>query len=174
VTEEFVPSGGAALALEWATRVLDDDAPLSLLWESLDYPLRLSYAQNWVMGHPELAEGGDRDQVAHDLAAIPSPHLAFSELFQALRAHWRNSYGPLGGEPCLVGMSDVVGMDMELTAFTSNEYVGEAPDEFPVHCFITRLVDGEWRIAALSRRLPVPGWPPTEEIVPGLRIDGNP
>lgn len=37
--------------------------------------------------------------------------------------------------------------------------------------FITRLEADTWLIAALARRLPVPGWPPAEMTVPGLHID---
>jgi hypothetical protein len=60
-----------------------------------------------------------------------------------------------------------VAPDLEKVIITGPEHVGEfeAGAQIPAHTFITRF-DGEmWIIAALARRLPVPGWPPTERDV---------
>ena len=89
--------------------------------------------------------------------------------------HWRGVYADLKCKPCLVvGANELVGIYMEMVIVTSEEYVGEYPDPHPGvpgHTFLTRLIDDEWFIAANSRRLPRPGWPPTEEEIPGLFPD---
>jgi len=89
-----------------------------------------------------------------------------------LTDHWTAVYSDLEGRPCLVGVTDLVDLDMELVVVTSELFVGEysTGGQIPAHSFITHWVDGEWRIAATARRLPEPGWPPTERIVPGLVV----
>ena len=75
-------------------------------------------------------------------------------------------YRDIGGKPCLVGTSETVGLDLELIAF--------ARRTVPPHTFITRhLGDNVWVIAANARRMPVPGWPPTEQELSGLLLDCN-
>ncbi|WP_432973595.1 hypothetical protein [Dactylosporangium sp. CA-233914] len=42
----------------------------------------------------------------------------------------------------------------------------EADTALLAHRFVTRLIGGDaWVIAATAARLPVPGWPPTEQDV---------
>jgi hypothetical protein len=61
---------------------------------------------------------------------------------------------------------------MELVVLTAPDHIGWYPKgaQIPAHTFITRLEADDWLIAALSRRLPVPGWPPIEEVIPGLSV----
>jgi len=85
-------------------------------------------------------------------------------------------YSAVDGKPCLVGTTETVGVDLELIVFSSEEHVGpyEPGEPLAAHSFITRHVgEGEWVIAANARRMPVPGWPPTEQTLSGLLIDGN-
>jgi predicted nucleic acid-binding protein len=175
--QQFIAGGGTALVFEWLTRIGEPDPPVELIWGSLDDPLRLATAQSWLLGTGQVAaDDAQRDAQAAQLSAHQSTHPLFAQFYSWLIAHYQNVYRDIGGKPCLVGTSETVGLDLELIAFTSEEYVGSyAPGEpFPAHSFITRHVSGhKWVIAANARRMPVPGWPPTEQELPGLLIDGN-
>jgi predicted nucleic acid-binding protein len=175
--QQFVAGGGTALVFEWLTRVAEPDPPVELIWGSLDDGLRLSNAQSWLLRTGEVtADGPDRDVHAAQLSARQSSHPLFERFYRSLVAHYQDVYRDIGGKPCLVGATETVGVDLELIAFSSEEHVGTyAPGEpLPAHSFITRHVGGdEWVIAANARRMPVPGWPPTERVLPGLLIDGS-
>lgn len=176
--EDFVVGGGTGLVLEWLTGLVEPDPPVALIWGSLDDPLRLAFTQGWLMGveHPIVNDIAARDELAQALSARDGTHELFDDMFAALFVHLQNVYRDVDGKPCLVGMSETVGPDLELIAFSSEEFVGthDGDKGVPVHSFITRHLGGdEWVIAANARRLPIPGWPPTEQTLPGLLIDGN-
>jgi predicted nucleic acid-binding protein len=175
--QQFVVGGGTALVFEWLTRIAETNPPVELIWGSLDDPLRLCMAQSWLLGTGEItADHPQRDAQAEQLAARKSTHPLFEQFYRWLVAHYQNVYSAIDGKPCLVGATETVGVDLELIGFASEEYVGsyEAGQPFPAHTFITRHVgEGKWVIAANARRMPVPGWPPTEQVLPGLLIDGN-
>jgi len=159
--------GGVAVVTNWVDE-LHGSSPGRGLWASLDDSLRLALAQGWV-----LYEAGEADQVmAEALARRDSVHPDFSAMLDAFIQQWRSVYGALQSGYGVLGRTTLVGVNMELVVLTSPEYVGEVPAggaQVPAHSFITRLADrGAWTIAALARRLPVPGWPPTEEVIPGL------
>ena len=175
--QQFVMGGGTALVFEWLTRIAEVDPPVELIWGSLDDPLRLCMAQSWLLGTGEITpDDPQRDDQATKLAARESTHPKFEAFYSWLVSHYQRSYRAIDGKPCLVGATETVGVDLELISFSSEEYVGtyEAGKPFPARTFITRHVgQGKWVIAANARRLPVPGWPPGEQILPGLLIDGN-
>jgi hypothetical protein len=162
---------------EWLTRIAEANPPVELVWGSLDDPLRLAMVQSWLLGKGEVtADDPQRDAHAEQLSAHQSTHPLFEKFYSWLVAHYQDVYSAIDGKPCLVGTTETVGVDLELIVFSCEEYVGSygPRDQIPAHSFITRLIDeGEWVIAANARRLPVPGWPPTEQTLPGLRIDGN-
>jgi hypothetical protein len=139
------------------------------LWTSLDDPLRLALAQGWVLytiGHPDQA-------MAEALAQPDSDHPGFEAMLDALVQQWQSIYQALSRGSGVLHRTMVVGVNMELVVLTSPEYIGKyaAGAQIPAHSFITSLTDrGEWIIAALARRLPVPGWPPTEAVIPNLEI----
>lgn len=149
----------------WLTGLQDADC--HELWFALDDNLRLCFAQGWLMttGRDDLAK---RDKLAAALAG--GVHELFPEMLQHLVKHWRHVYADLNCQPALIGATDLVGPDMELVMFTSDEYAGPYPAgaRIPAHSFITHYVNGAWKIAATARRLPIPGWPPTEQEVAGL------
>jgi hypothetical protein len=87
--------------------------------------------------------------------------------------HWRQVYASLAAGVAYLGGPEIVGPNMEFVALFEPYYAGEPDEPTPGHSFIVRHVNGEWLIAANARRLPVPGWPPSEETIPGLRADGN-
>jgi hypothetical protein len=99
----------------------------------------------------------------------------YNEMIGDYVSHWRQVYRMLNYRPAVVAERDFVGVDMELAVVTSDDYAGTRYSSQPIpgHSFILRLVDGVWLIRAQSRRLPYSGWPPTEEEIPGLKIDGN-
>jgi predicted nucleic acid-binding protein len=174
--QHFNAGGGTALVFEWLTRIAEPEPPVELIWGSLDHPLRLAMAQSWLLGTGEVADEAQRDDQAAQLSARESAHPLFDQFYRWLVVHYQNVYRDIGGKPCLVGTSETVGVDLELIAFSSEEWVGTyAPGEpFAAHSFITRHVGGDdWVIAANARRMPVPGWPPTEQVLPGLLIDGD-
>ena len=175
--KHFVPGGGTSLVFEWLSRIADVDPPVELVWDSLDDPLRLAMVQSWLLESGEVAaDDPHREAHAEELSARRSTHPLFDRFYVWLVAHYQDVYRTIDGKPCLVGATETVGVDLELVLFSSEEYVGtvEAGDQIYGHSFITRLVgEGEWVIAANARRLPVPGWPPTEQNLPGLLIDGS-
>lgn len=175
--QRFIAGGGTALVFEWLTSIAEPDPPVELIWGSLDEPLRLAMAQSWLLGTVEVtADDPARDVHAAQLSARESDHPLFEQFYGWLVAHFQDVYRDIDGKPCLVGTTETVGVDFELIAFSSEDHVGTyAPGEpFPAHSFITRHVGGEdWVIAANARRMPVPGWPPTEQTLPGLLIDGH-
>lgn len=174
---EFVPGGGTALVFEWLTRLAEPNPPVELIWGSLDQPLRLANAQSWLLGAGEVrADDPQRDVQAEQLSARESTHPLFDEFYRSLVAHYQGVYSAVDGKPCLVGTTETVGVDLELIMFSSEEHVGpyEPGEPLAAHSFITRHVgEGGWVIAANARRMPVPGWPPTEQTLSGLLIDGN-
>lgn len=176
-TKDFLPGGGTTLVFEWLTRIAESDPPVALIWGSLDKPLRLAMAQGWLLGTGEVTvDHPDRDSHADQLSAIDSADPRFDQFYSWLVTHYQQVYRAIDGRPCLVGTTETVGLDLELIAFSSEDHVGsyEPGEPFPAHSFITRHVgEGEWVIAANARRMPVPGWPPTEQELPGLLIDGN-
>ena len=165
----FMPAGGTDVVVAWLLGLGGDDAQRR--WSPLDDRLRLCLAQGWLMGTGR-ADACLRDRRAAALSLTDGTDTDFPAMMSDLTDHWREVYRDLGDRPCLVDVTDVVDLDMELVIMASESFAGEysAGDQIPVHCFITRLVDGKWRIAATARRLPVPGWPPTEQPVPGLRV----
>ncbi|SBW22924.1 hypothetical protein FDG2_3315 [Candidatus Protofrankia californiensis] len=160
--------GGAATVTRWI-RDLYGREPGHSLWVVLDDPLRLALAQGWVLGELGLRD----DDLAEDLAADDSNNRRFGEMLAALAEHWRSVYSTLRHDAGLLKAVNVAGAGMELVVMTAPEHIGRYPEgaTIPAHSFVTRLEADEWVIAALARRLPVPGWPPSEQNVPGLEID---
>jgi hypothetical protein len=159
---------GADIVIAWLGLVhgaVDTDLAL---WRMLDDPLRLSLTQGWVLHQTKNVD----EDLAEDLAADDSDNPKFNLMLEALTEHWRRVYTALSGEIGVLHQINIVGVDMELVVLTGPEYIGLAQGPIPAHCFVVRFEDDEWRIAALARRLPVPGWPPTEQVIPGLGVDG--
>lgn len=171
MAEGFTMAGGTQLVFAWLEEVVAPK-PGMLFWSALDQPLRLALTQAWMMncGHDVAS---DRNVSAQQLSEVVSTHPLFAQMLADTITQMRSVYADLDGRPALVGVTDLVALDMELVVLTSNEFAGDYPGgaSIPAHCFITRLVEGEWRIAATARRIPIPGWPPTEAIVPGLSVD---
>lgn len=160
---------GAETVIEWLALVHASKCEDPALWRMLDDPLRLALTQGWV-----LHNGGDTDDdLAEALADEDSNGPQFESMINALIQHWQHVYAALREEIGILQQSHIVGVDMELIVLTGPEYIGEVQaGSVSAHCFVVRYEDEEWRIAALARRLPVPGWPPREEVIPGLSIDG--
>lgn len=159
--------GGVAVVTAWVDELYGSN-PGSGLWASLDDPLRLALAQGWV-----LHTVGQVDQVmAEALARSDSTHPDFGIMLGALIERWRSVYEALQRGYGVLARTTLAGVNMELVVLTPPEYVGIVPPggaNIPAHSFITRLADRhEWTIAALARRLPVPGWPPREKTIPDL------
>lgn len=163
--------------LIWLTELATADPRVELIWGTLDDPLRLAMAQSWLLnsGHVSINDP-DRDQIADRLSAVDGVHPLFGRMYEQLLQHLRHVYSDIDGKPCLSDVTEVVSVDMELIAVSSEDQVGIHPAgaAVPMHSFFTRHVAGDdWVIAANARRLPVPGWPPSERTLEGLLIDGN-
>jgi hypothetical protein len=174
MTDGFVPAGGTAAVVAWLQELAIEDPGIGL-WKVLVDDLRLALAQGWMLSTGE-ADNPERNVAAHQLAQEEGVDKDFPEMFDFLIDHWRGVYSEIDGRPCLVSESDLVGVDMELVVVTSEKYAGQyaAGAAIPVHYFITQFVGGQWQIAANARRLPTPGWPPSERSVPGSSIvDGQ-
>ena len=174
---QFGPGGGTAMVFEWLERLADPEPQVDIIWDSLDDPLRLAFAQEWLLREEVVTAGDpDRDLQAEQLAARSSAHPLFNTFYVDLVAWLRHVYADIDGKPALVGHTETVGVGLELIVFTNDEvaanYDGQGP--LPAHAFITRHQgQGDWLIAANARRLPVPGWPPSEQSIPSLQIDGD-
>lgn len=169
MTDGFTMAGGTQLVFAWLEDLVAP-TPGMLFWSALDHP-GLALTQAWMMnyGHDVAA---DRNVNAEQLSEVVSTHPFFAQMLADTITQMREVYADLDGRPALVDVTDLVGVDMELVVLTSDEFAGNYPAgaRIPAHCFITRLVEGEWRIAATARRIPIPGWPPTEDTVPGLSV----
>ncbi|QFZ22736.1 hypothetical protein [Saccharothrix syringae] len=162
--------GGLATVLDWAAE-LHGDEPGWHLWAVLDGPLRLALAQAWVLN----TAGRVDDRRAATLAEANPDSSDAESMLDWYIAHWRRVYDMLAGDFGVFGAPTLVGVDMELVVLVESQHVGYVEAGGPPmagHSFIVKLRDNDWVIAALSRRLPVPGWPPTEEEIPGLGLDG--
>jgi hypothetical protein len=139
-----------------------------VLWCVLDDKLRLALSQGWILDALDQVD----DVLAASLSVEDSTSRHFDTMLDDLIVSWRSAYEMIREDFGVWCDTTFVGVDMELVVLTSPEHSGYHPAgaAIPAHSFITRLRGHEWKIAALARRLPVPGWPPTEETIPGLGI----
>lgn len=154
--------GGLVIVNEWLGELFG--GPGSSLWAALDDRLRLTLAQGWI-----LSDGREPDDdLAEDLAADDSTHPYFEAMLSDLRTHWRQVYSDLEKGSGVWRECNLVGADLELVVLASPDCIGHYPKggQILAHCFITRLGADAWYIAAMARRLPVPGWPPSDEDTP--------
>jgi len=116
--------------------------------------------------------GRPDDDLAEDLADDETNNPQFTTMLEFLVDRWRTVYADLQGEFGVFDRAFIVGVDMELIILAGTEYIGEVPAGTPIpgHCFIIRFENDAWKIAALARRIPIPGWPPSEQVVPGLEF----
>jgi hypothetical protein len=142
--------------------------PRRTLWTTLDDRLRLALAQGWVLH----SVGNPDDDTAEDLADEDTDNPQFPIMLEQLARRWQSVYAALQGEIGVADRTTLIGIDMELIVLTGPEHIGpvRAGVAIPAHCFIIRFENEEWKLAALARRLPIPGWPPTEQVVAGLEI----
>jgi hypothetical protein len=161
------PSSSLQAIAMWAEKV-HGARDIRELWVPLDTDLRTTIAQSFLLG---MNQPPDDDRAAA-LAARDSADPWFADMLQVCARHWRRFYAFLAAGVPTASRSQPVGADMELTVVPTLAHSG-APDRGPSatsQAFITRLSpDRGWLIAALSHKLPVPGWPPTEWTVPHLR-----
>ena len=160
------PSSLQAIAL-WAEKV-HTARDAREVWVPLDTDLRTTIAQSFLLGMNEAPD----DARAAALAARDSADPWFPDMLQRCARHWQQFYSFLAAGVPTASRSQPVGADMELTVVPTLAHSG-TPDRGPSaasQAFITRLTaDHGWVIAALSHKLPVPGWPPTEWTIPHLR-----
>jgi hypothetical protein len=161
------PSSSLQAIEMWAGKVHNARDPREV-WVPLDTELRTTIAQSFLLGMNERPD----DARAAALAARNSADPWFPDMLQRCARHWRRFYAFLAAGMPTASRSQPVGADMELTVVPTLAHSG-APDRGPAatsQAFITRLTgDRGWVIAALSHKLPVPGWPPTEWTIPHLR-----
>ena len=161
------PSSSLQAIAMWAGKV-HTSRDLRQVWQPLDTDLRTTIAQSFLLGMDEQPD----DARAAALAARDSADPWFPDMLHRCAVHWRRFYAFLAAGVPTASRSQPVGADMELTVVPTLEHSG-ATDRGPSaasQAFITRLsTDRGWVIAALSHKLPVPGWPPTEWTIPHLR-----
>ena len=162
-----LPSNSLEAIARWAEKV-HSARDARQVWVPLDTDLRTTIAQSFLIGMNEQPD----DARAAALAARDSSDPWFPDMLQRCARHWRRFYAFLAAGMPTASRSQPVGADMELTVVPTLAPSG-APDRGPAatsQAFITRLTDDHgWVIAALSHKLPVPGWPPTEWTIPHLR-----
>jgi len=138
------------------------------LWKALDPELRLAIAQAYIL----RSDGPPDDRAATALAARDSQDWHFKKMITEVSWSWRRVYVGLSDGVVFPEEAMRVGADMEHVAAYGREGAGSAQtgEWAKPHSFITRYNDGYgWLIVATGRKLPIPGWPPTEWTIPQLR-----
>ncbi|GAA3044438.1 hypothetical protein [Actinokineospora globicatena] len=159
----------ANVVSEWLDGLFDG-TPVRQLWPLFSPSLRTIYAQQWL-----YLQGRDRnDGVVKALSLEDANGTLAQQMFSDYSAHWKSVYSDLSSGHAFWDKADLVGPDMEIVVAFARIHQGfySAGKSLPAHSFIVIFDEGIWRIAALARRIPVPGWPPTEQIIPGLLGDG--
>lgn len=159
---------GLEVVTSWVERIHSGIVD-TRLWEPLEDVLRLCYAQMFIYNNKAWPD----DKLADDLAQRHSQHPDFMTMLEQHVQHWRGVYRSLANGIAYLGSPESVGVDLEYIALFDPKFVGEFDQPLPANSFLVRWVNDRWLIAANSRRLPAPGWPPTDKVIPGLRVDGN-
>jgi hypothetical protein len=168
-----VDPGGLDVVGRWVER-LYAPYPGDELWSALDITLRVALAQGWI-----LDVGAEPDDLLVAQLAVAAPTGTVAEdMLDDLIEDWRTVYQDLADGFGRLDQIVVVGVDLELVALASARYIGRhtAGAVIPVHEFVTRLSDStvasgrrpSWSIAAFGAWLPVPGWPPGRQMLPGF------
>lgn len=179
MTDENVPPPPASLGtiFDWFAALQDDQRSL-MTWLLLDQPLRLALAQMWIWNQLDVDAldmvGRNRDDLAHALTPRDASHPLFPSMLEAHVARWRSTYqaicngGGVRDDTGVLHAWNPVGVDLELVVLTlPGEVEGVLAEGRGVrsHRFVSRLTNGSWTIAALAGRMPIPGWPPSEQDV---------
>lgn len=167
--EEITVPDGLAIVERWIEGLYGSVTGESL-WALLDEQVRIANTQVWILntfGRPD-------DELRRQLSGEVSVHPYHAQMLEEFVQQWRSVYSAVSAGFGVLAHTELVGPDMELVVITAPEHIGriEAGVGIPGHSFVVRLAPQGWVIAALARRLPVPGWPPTEQHIEGLSIDG--
>jgi len=132
------------------------------LWAVLDDDLRLAVAQEYVLD----ITGAPDDSMAAELSARDSWHPHFRRMVDGLVSRWRQTHRALAAPIAYPYRCVPVGCCLEVLVTHGQSPSGVAEPSL----FITRFgEDFGWCVAATNERLPVPGWPPTDWVIPQLR-----
>ena len=167
----FAPGGPALAGAAWFSAVVDR-SDLERAWETTAWPFRLALAQAWLLATASSSEdeaGQGRDVRAATVASGPPGEDWAS--FSAWRLErWRERTFRRFVEQGwgLVSLVEPVRPDVVLVRLgLGRDGRRIAPGERVVAQALTmQLVDGRWMVAGVGRALAVPGWPPTEEVLP--------
>ncbi len=161
----LTPDGPAQAAGAWFAAVVDS-ADLEAAWAIMDWPLRLSLVQSWMIDSEIV--GPNRDRLAQDLAQGPGAR-NWSAFAQWRLHRWRDGTFELfpRGSWGIVTVPEVVGPDLEFVRISSlDQRTVAAGEAIVAQTLLVRLVDGAWLVAGIGRYQPVPGWPPSEQELP--------
>jgi hypothetical protein len=150
----------------WVTGV--HTGSVRVLWQVLDDDLRLATAQAFVLRQV----GAPDDDAARALAAPHADGPMFRTMMAAVLQRWRTVYAPLANGLVITHDPMPVGAGMEVVQARGNPGFGSRNTHAAhrTYVFITRYAYGRgWLLAATGPKLPVPGWPPGEWIIPQLR-----
>jgi len=159
--------GPAQTVAQWLASVVDR-ADLGSVWMITDESLRRALVQTWVLNE-SVAGPEDRDDLTDELVRSTG-HPAWRAFEDHRVGRWREiTFADFVAQGWgVVSVPELLAWDLEYVrvAAGAEERSFEAGESFVAQTFVVRLVDGEWRIAGIGRALPVPGWPPTERVVP--------
>lgn len=159
LTQGTFPSSGEAVAY-WIETLRR--GAVRNLWAVLDDDLRLAVAQKYIL----RVVGGPDDAMAAELAARDSGHPHFGRMVGGEVRRWRQTHGALADPVAYPYQHARVGSCLEVLVVH-----GRRQSDVAEPClFITRFGrECGWCVAATCERLPLPGWPPTDWIIPQLR-----
>lgn len=153
-----------------------DRGDMAAAWELTDPNLRLVLAQHWIISRQEDpdVEREDRDDLATDLAASPSPHPLWDRFASDRLRRWRQFWAGFRTQTW-----DVIDETEELmpgvavvTFMEKHRLLGWAKPGPPpaARRFAVRSTPEGWLVAGLDgSALFEPGWPPTQVAVPPKR-----
>lgn len=163
----FLGAGGAAAAAAtWARFVLDDNN-LDSAWPLMDRPLRLALVQSWLL-NAYTGPLRDKDMLAGVIEEGGHPLWSKFAAWRMQRWHAETFAFLLPGWD-VVSIPEAAGPDLEfveLTSATGGDAV-EAGQPLTVQTLTMRFVDQRWLVGGIGRTLAVPGWPPSEQTLPG-------
>jgi hypothetical protein len=155
-------SPGVEAVNDWIDAVLvSGDLPRA--WSLMAQDFRLAVTQGLIMGvAPERT--GD-NEFATALADAGPASAAFGPFAESLSAHWSTVYAGLADGFGYLDQSDPLAPGLELVVVVpgTEEREISAGEPVLVHSFIVEFDSERWLVAANARRLPVPGWPPSEK-----------
>jgi hypothetical protein len=133
----------------------------------MDQPLRLALVQSWLL-NAYTGPLRDKDVLAGVIAEAGHPLWAKFAAWQVQRWH-AEAFPLLLAGWGVVSIPEAAAPDIAFVGLTSagGGPPVEAGQPLTVQTLTMRSVDQRWLLAGIGRTVAVPGWPPSEQTLPG-------